>query len=155
MVQSAGILAYRIKQKIKECLLVHPGGPFYVNKDIGAWSIPKGEFTVEELPLLAAQREFFEETGIQVTGNFIELKPVKLKSGKVVYAWAVEFDLDASIVKSNTFQLEWPPKSGKFKSFPEIDKAEWMDFTVAKEKINAVQAAFIDQLETILNTRNI
>ncbi|WP_276504223.1 NUDIX domain-containing protein [Terrimonas pollutisoli] len=145
--KSAGILLYRFSVGLPEVLLVHPGGPFWAKKDIGAWSIPKGEFEAEEDPLSAAQRELEEETGIKAEGNFIELTPVKQKNGKLVYAWALEKEVDAGSIKSNSFEMEWPPKSGKKKSFPEIDKAAWFGVTEAKEKILAGQVPFINELE--------
>ena len=120
--KSAGILLYRIKNKMLEVLLVHPGGPFWIKKDAGAWTIPKGELNVDEEPFDAAIREMKEETGIILKGNFIELTPVKQKGGKLVYAWAKEQDVDLSDIKSNEFEMEWPPKSGKKKIFPEIEK---------------------------------
>jgi predicted NUDIX family NTP pyrophosphohydrolase len=146
MKKSAGILAYRFKDNSLQCFLVHPGGPFFVRKDEGVWSIPKGEFTVEEPPLLAAQREFFEETGVKINGDFIELKPVKLKSGKVVYAFGIETDFDASKIMSNEFTMEWPVKSGKFKSFPEVDRGEWFELDVARKKISPGQVPLLDEL---------
>ena len=145
--QSAGILLYRIKSNDLEVFLVHPGGPFWAKKDEGAWSIPKGEFEDEEDPLAAAKREFEEETGLKISGEFIELHPVKQKSGKMVYAWAVEGDVDPLKIKSNEFEIEWPPKSGKMKSFPEIDKAAWFNLTEAKKKIIAAQTGLIKELE--------
>jgi predicted NUDIX family NTP pyrophosphohydrolase len=148
--KSAGILLYRIKNKNLEVLLVHPGGPFWKNKDEGAWSIPKGEFDDNEKPLDAAIREMKEETGVILKGNFIELTPVKQKSGKLVYAFAKEHDPDLSQIKSNEFEMEWPPKSGNKKMFPEIDKAEWFDIKTAKEKINQSQ---INLLEELANKR--
>jgi predicted NUDIX family NTP pyrophosphohydrolase len=150
MKKSAGILLYRIHKKKLEVLLVHPGGPFFKNKDEGAWSIPKGEFTSEEDALAAAKREFEEETGFSCNGAFLELSPVKLASGKIVYAWALEKDIDANAVKSNHFEMEWPPKSGKKQSFPEIDKAAWFSPAEAKQKINASQSAFIDELSAVV-----
>lgn len=143
MKQSAGILLYRKIQSEIEFLLVHPGGPFWKNKDLGTWSIPKGEFSDEEKPFDAAIREFEEETGIELAGDFEALQPVKLKSGKMIYAWAHARDIDASHISSNTFEMEWPPKSGKFESFPEVDKAGWFSATAALEKINAAQGDFI------------
>lgn len=148
--QSAGILLYRISKET-EVLLIHPGGPFFIKKDLGSWSIPKGEYTPEEEPLDAAKREFKEETGFDVSGNFIPLKPVKQKGGKVIQAWAVEGNLDADAVVSNTFVLNWPPGSGNFKTYPEVDRAEWFGLEAAREKINERQAAFLDELEMILN----
>lgn len=144
--KSAGILLYRLKKGSPEVFLVHPGGPFFVKKDEGVWSIPKGEYDEDEEPLAAAKREFFEETGIKAEGKFIELAPVRLKSGKVVIAFALDHDIDASQVKSNSFEIEWPPKSGKMKSFPEIDRGEWFNVDVAKQKINTSQVALIDKL---------
>src|SRR5215212_7662130 len=123
MNKSAGILLFRRINKQIEFFLVHPGGPFWAKKDLGAWSIPKGEYTDGEEPLQAACREFEEETGQAVTGDFIELKPLRQKSGKIVQAWAVEGDMDADNIRSNMFEMEWPPGSGKKKSFPEVDKA--------------------------------
>jgi predicted NUDIX family NTP pyrophosphohydrolase len=143
--KSAGIVAYRTKKSI-EVFLVHPGGPFFKNKDLGVWSIPKGEYEEEEEPLLAAKREFKEETAFELQGNFIELQPVKQKGGKIVCAWAVEFDLDENNITSNTFTIEWPPKSGKIKDFPEIDKAGWFTIEEAKEKINPAQFRLIEEL---------
>lgn len=127
-------------------LLAHPGGPFWKNKDLGAWSIPKGEFSDNENPLDAAIREFEEEIGTKLRGNFIQLESIKLKSGKTVYAFALERDLDVTSVKSNEFEIEWPPKTGKKINIPEIDKAEWFGVKKALEKINAGQADFIVQL---------
>lgn len=144
--QSAGILPYRKKGKSIEVMLVHPGGPFWRNKDAGAWSVVKGEFTEEEKALDAALREFKEETGIKPVGEMLALTPVKQKNGKTVHAWAVEMDVDTTQVRSNTFEIEWPPRSGKKASFPEIDKAEWFDLATARGKIIAAQAAFLDQL---------
>lgn len=147
--KSAGILLYRFKKGSPEVFLVHPGGPFFIKKDEGVWSIPKGEYNESEEPLAAAKREFFEETGIKVDGKFIELAPVRLKSGKVVIAFALDHDIDASQVKSNSFEIEWPPKSGKMKSFPEIDRGEWFTVEIAKQKINPAQRLLIDELVAI------
>jgi predicted NUDIX family NTP pyrophosphohydrolase len=144
--KSAGILLYRIKNKILEVLLVHPGGPFWIKKDAGAWTIPKGELNENEEPFDAAIREMKEETGILLIGDFIALAPVKQKGGKLVYAWANEHDVDPSEIKSNEFEIEWPPKSGKKRSFPEIDKAEWFDIKTAKEKMNAGQLPLVEEL---------
>jgi len=143
--KSAGILLYRFLQKKLQVMLVHPGGPFWKNKDEGAWSIPKGEFTDED-PVMAARREFTEETGIEISGNFLELSAVKQKSGKLIFGFALEHDIDTSKIKSNSFEIEWPPKSGKKTSFPEIDRAAWFTPDEAKEKINPAQAAFVDEL---------
>lgn len=144
--KSAGILVYRINEGKLRLLLVHPGGPFWAKKDLGAWSIPKGEYEEDEAPLAAAKREFKEELGINISGDLIELSPVKLKSGKVVQAWAVEQDLNTSDFRSNTFSVEWPPRSGKLKDFPEVDKAGWFTPEEARQKINPAQVAFIDEL---------
>lgn len=148
--QSAGILAYRNPKEI-QFLLVHPGGPYFAKKDDGFWSIPKGEFTHDEEALTAAIREFREETGYLLNGNFLELKPITQKAGKVVYAWALEQDIDETNVSSNTFEMEWPPRSGKYKSFPEIDKAGWFTEEESRHKIIPAQAAFIDEVLKLLN----
>ncbi|MDB4902297.1 MAG: hypothetical protein JWQ63_1578 [Mucilaginibacter sp.] len=144
--QSAGILLYRKNDNELEVFLVHPGGPFFKNKDLGAWSIPKGEFLDDEDALGAAKREFLEETGQSIEGDFIPLNPVILKSGKKVYAWAVEGDIAHETIVSNLFEMEWPPKSGKKQSFPEIDKAAWFDVETAKLKINSGQVGLIEGL---------
>jgi predicted NUDIX family NTP pyrophosphohydrolase len=133
-----------------DVFLVHPGGPFWAKKDAGAWSIPKGEFETEQ-PLVAAMREFEEETGLKISGDFIELKPVKQKGGKIVYAWAVEADFDASDIQSNMFKLEWPPKSGVMRDYPEVDRAGWFDLETAKLKMLASQAGLIEQLQEFLS----
>ncbi|KIQ14408.1 NUDIX hydrolase [Flavobacterium sp. MEB061] len=146
MKQSAGLLLYKFVDVTIYFLLVHPGGPFWKNKDLESWSIPKGEFTDDEDGLVAAQREFVEETGFEADGDFIKLEPVKLKSGKTVFAWALEFDIDVTLIKSNEFEIEWPPKSGSMKSFPEIDRAEWFQTAEALKKINPAQADFIVQI---------
>lgn len=148
--QSAGILLYRKANNQLEIFLVHPGGPFFKNKDGGAWSIPKGEFLHDEDALLAAKREFLEETGQAIDGNFIKLEPVKLKSGKTVHAWAVEGNIDHQNIISNTFEMEWPPRSGKTASFAEVDRAGWFDPEVAKTKVNTAQIALIDELESVI-----
>ena len=144
--QSAGILLYRFRNGEIEVFLVHPGGPFWAKKDLGAWSIPKGEFSTGEDPLTAAKREFEEETGMRVEGEFIPLGSIRQRGGKVVHAWALEGDCDASRIKSNTFSMEWPPKSGKIKEFPEIDRAGWFSPGVARQKIHRDQEEFIDRL---------
>ena len=144
--KSAGILLYKKVDKQLFVLLVHPGGPFWKNKDLGHWSIPKGEFNDDENAFDAAIREFEEESGTRLYGNFTELVPVKLKSGKVVYAWALEKDINAHSIQSNTFEIEWPPKSGTLKSYPEIDKAAWFTVEEGLEKINVAMGDFILQL---------
>lgn len=144
---SAGILMYRFREDSLELFLVHPGGPFWAKKDEGAWSIPKGEFNVEnEDPLEAAKREFEEETGFTVEGDFISLDTLKQSSMKIVHAWAVEGDCDAAKINSNTFSMEWPPRSGKQQEFPEVDRAGWFDVETAKIKLLKGQTAFIDRL---------
>ena len=133
---SAGILVYRKRKKEIEIFLCHPGGPFYKSKDNGVWTIPKGEFDETEEAFVAAKREFEEETGQKVSGNFTAMKPVRYKDGrKIVYAWAVEGDVDTANIRSNTFSLEWPPKSGKYIETPEVDRAAWFTIEVARQKI--------------------
>ena len=144
--QSAGIVLYRRVNNLFQIFLVHPGGPFFSNKDDGVWSIPKGEFVDGEEALAAAKREFEEETGQRIEGEFIELGSVTQKSGKKVFAWALEGDIDAETIFSNTFEMEWPPRSGKKQTFPEIDKAAWFDVDTAKVKINEAQVELIDRL---------
>lgn len=144
--ESAGILLFKTGSEGLKVFLVHPGGPFWENKDLGIWSIPKGELDENEDHLTAARREFQEETGHTVSGDFITLAPVKLRSGKVVFAWAVEGDLDPDKLASNMFEMEWPPNSGKKAKFPEIDRGAWFDLDAAKQKINPAQSALIDEL---------
>jgi predicted NUDIX family NTP pyrophosphohydrolase len=150
--QSAGILLYRRFNAQLQVFLVHPGGPFFKNKDAGAWSIPKGEFGDDEEPLLAAKREFLEETGQTVDGEFIKLSPIKLKSGKTVHAWAVEGDIDHDTIVSNVFETEWPPRSGKMAGFPEVDRAGWFGVDEACVKVNAAQVKLIEELSALLKT---
>ena len=144
--QSAGVLLYRPGVTEPEVFLVHPGGPFWKNKDEGAWTIPKGEFDESEDPLAAAIREFKEETGFNIMGEFKPLVPVQQKAGKIVHAWAIQGNVNEANVKSNFFEMEWPPKSGKKQSFPEIDRASWFRMSEAREKINSSQVQFLDQL---------
>jgi predicted NUDIX family NTP pyrophosphohydrolase len=147
---SAGIVLYRRKGDIVEVLLVHPGGPLWAKKDEGAWSIPKGLVEEGEDLFKAACREFEEETGLELnTDRFIHLGPVKLKSGKVVHAFAVEGNCDPAKIRSNTFEMEWPPRSGKVQNFPEIDRAAWFRLDEAKRKINPGQVRLIEELERI------
>jgi len=143
---SAGILLYRRKDGELQFFLIHPGGPFFTNKDEGAWSIPKGELDEGEEPLAAAQREFQEETGYAVSGSFRALSPVKQKGGKTVLAWAVEGDCDADAIRSNNFAMEWPLHSGRMQEFPEVDRAGWFAGDEAKKKINSAQAALLEEL---------
>jgi predicted NUDIX family NTP pyrophosphohydrolase len=146
---SAGLLMFRIHDGEVEVLLAHPGGPFFKNKDDGAWSIPKGEIDEGEDLLDAAQREFEEETGVKPSGPFIPLTPIKQKGGKIVHAWAFKGDCDPRATVSNTFTMEWPPRSGKMMEFPEIDRTEFFDLMAAKVKIKAGQEAFIEELKRI------
>jgi len=142
--QSAGKLQF---------LLAHPGGPFFRNKDIGVWTIPKGEIGENEDALSAARREFAEEIGSNPEGRFIELAPVRQKGGKIVRAWGVEGDVDPAGIQSNSFSLEWPPRSGRLQEFPEIDRAEWFDAESAKSKINPAQWPLLEELERVIAGR--
>lgn len=151
---SAGLLMYRIRNGQLQVLLAHPGGPYHVHKDLGAWSIPKGEIEPGEELLAAALREFQEEIGIRPQGPFCPLTHVRQKGGKIVHAWAVEGDFDSRTLASNTFRIEWPPGSGKEQSFPEVDCAEFFDVELAKQKIKAAQAALIDELVMLLKSAN-
>jgi len=144
--KSGGILPFRFQDNHLEVLLVHPGGPLWAGKDEGAWSISKGLFEENESPLDAARREFKEETGFEVEGIFIELGRIKQPSGKIVFAWAVEKDLDERRIVSNNFMLEWPRRSGIMREFPEIDRAGWFDVESARKKIHKGQQDFIDRL---------
>jgi predicted NUDIX family NTP pyrophosphohydrolase len=151
MKQSAGILLYRKTDDIVEVLLVHPGGPFWAQKDTGSWSIPKGEFVEGEQPLAAAVREFTEEIGAAPPqGAYVALGEAKQSSGKVVYAFALEADFNLEQFKSNMFQMEWPPKSGKRQEFPENDKAAWTALPLAKRRLVKGQTVFLDQLAKML-----
>ncbi len=141
---------YRRRPEGPQVLLVHPGGPFWKNKDLGAWTIPKGEVEQDEDLLVTAVREFREEIGVEPRGPFVPLTPVKQKGGKLVHAWAVEGDLDATAIKSNTFLMEWPPRSGERVEFPEIDCAEFFDLGNANAKMNAAQVRLLAELETLL-----
>ena len=148
--QSAGLLLYRVHQGALEVFLVHPGGPFWAGKDLGAWSIPKGEIEEGEDLLEAARREFEEETGFRPEGVFRELAPVRQKSGKVVHAWAVEGDCDAAAIRSNTFPLEWPPRSGRWMDVPEVDRAGWFDLDTARAKILEGQRGLLEELRRLV-----
>jgi predicted NUDIX family NTP pyrophosphohydrolase len=149
---SAGILLYKRKDNELQVFLVHPGGPFFAKKDEGAWSVPKGEIDEGEDALAAARREFVEETGCGLEGKFVPLSPVTQKGGKIVLAWAVEGDCDADAIRSNTFTLEWPPKSGRVRDFPEVDRAGWFTVDEAKTKINPAQATLVDELVSKLTS---
>jgi predicted NUDIX family NTP pyrophosphohydrolase len=149
--QSAGILLYRLRGEALEVFLVHPGGPFWMKKDLGVWSIPKGEYEKGEDALAAARREFEEETGFAwIEGELHPLGTVKLSSGKVVTAWALEGDCDAHAIRSNLFEMEWPPKSGRQQAFPEVDRAEWLSLATAHTKIHPAQGAFLERLVQII-----
>jgi len=151
--QSAGLLLYRFQPGGElEVLLVHPGGPFWAKKDEGVWSIPKGEFEPGEEPLAAARRELEEETGIVARGECASLGSVKQKNGKLVHAWAIEQDADAASIRSNTFALEWPPRSGQMREFPEVDRAAWLDLATAKRKIVAGQRELLERLAAKLGS---
>jgi predicted NUDIX family NTP pyrophosphohydrolase len=144
--QSAGLLVHRLRDGNLEVFLVHPGGPFWAKKDAGAWSIPKGEFAEPETPLDAARREFTEETGVTLDGPFAPLGQVRQAGGKFIHAFATEADFDADKIVSGTFQLEWPPRSGRSVEFPEVDRAGWFGLTLAAEKLNPAQAEFLARL---------
>jgi predicted NUDIX family NTP pyrophosphohydrolase len=148
--RSAGLLLYRAKERGIEVFLVHPGGPFWAKKDAGAWTIPKGEIEAGEEPLAAAIREFAEETGTTLAGEFRALPPVRQAGGKAVLAWAVAGDLDAAAIRCNSFEMEWPPRSGKRQSFPEVDRAQWFLLDAARTRINPAQAALLDALAEML-----
>ncbi len=144
--RSAGVLLFRRVGGEIEVLLAHPGGPFWKNKDDGAWSIPKGEYGDDEDPLAAAKREFAEETGFTPSGDFVPLGEVRQPGGKVVTAWAVEGDFDPKLLRSNRFSMQWPPGSGKLPEFPEIDRAEWFALEIARRKILKGQAELLERL---------
>lgn len=148
--KSAGILMYRIDIDTLKVFLVHPGGPYWAKKDLNSWSVPKGLYEEDEAPLDAAKREFYEETGFRCEGDFRPLQEIKQPSGKKILAWAVEGDCDANNIISNTFTLEWPPKSGKHVEFPEVDKAEWFTIEKAANKIIKGQLGFLKELCSIL-----
>jgi len=150
MKRSAGLLLYRIRGGAVEVFLVHPGGPFWAKKDLGAWSIPKGEYGPGEDPLEAARRELEEETGLRPGGPPLPLGSARQPGGKEVLAWAVEGDADPAAIRSNTFSMEWPPRSGKQAEFPEVDRAGWFAMDVARKKILKGQVALLEQLERAL-----
>lgn len=149
--QSAGILMYRQKDGHLEVLLVHPGGPVWARRDLAAWSIPKGEYEPGEEPLNAARREFGEELGTPLPeGETVDLGEIRQKSGKRVRAWAIAGDLDTDRAQSNTFEMEWPPRSGQRREFPEVDRAEWFDLPTARERINPAQVPLLDRLREMV-----
>ncbi|WP_316178981.1 MULTISPECIES: NUDIX domain-containing protein [unclassified Bradyrhizobium] len=147
--RSAGVLAFRRTSNGLEVLLVHPGGPFWRNKDLGAWSIPKGEFGAGEAAEAVARREFAEELGTTLTASLLPLGEIRQRGGKVLEAFAAETDLDADSITSNAFELEWPPRSGRIQRFPEVDRAAWFDLAEARVRINPAQAALLDRLVEI------
>ena len=147
MKRSAALLVYKRSQIGIEVFLVHPGGPFWAKKDLGAWSIPKGEFDDTEDGLAAAKREFLEEVGQAVDGTFIELTPIKQRGGKRVHAWAVEGEVDPAAVRSNEFELEWPPRSGRTARFPEVDRGQWFPMAEAFQRILTAQAPILEELQ--------
>ena len=147
--KSAGIIAYRKRGEL-EVLLVHPGGPFWRNKDLGAWSIPKGEYADEEDAETAARREFVEELGPELSMPLLALGQVKQRGGKIVTAFAAEFHVDVRSICSNSFEMEWPPRSGKRQTFPEVDRAEWFTLAEAHEKINAGQRPLLERLAQVV-----
>jgi predicted NUDIX family NTP pyrophosphohydrolase len=151
---SAGLLLFRRAESGWQVMLAHPGGPLWARKDEGAWSIPKGELAEDEDPLQGALREFAEETGQHVTGNFIALDPLRQPSGKVIHAWAVEGDFDPAQLRSNTFSMEWPPRSGRQASFPEIDRAAWFGLDEARSRILLGQVGFLDAIAARLADRD-
>ena len=144
--KSAGVLVFRGALPELEVLLAHPGGPYWSKKDAGAWTIPKGEFLDDEEPLAAARREFEEEMGSPIDGEFLELDPLRQPTGKVVYAWAVRGDFDPARLSSNLFSMEWPPKSGRQQEFPEVDRAAWFSIAEARVRILPGQMPFLDAL---------
>lgn len=148
---SAGLMLFRRRDTEVELLLVHPGGPLWARKDDGAWSIPKGEPDENEEPLSAAIRECAEELGTAVTGAFLPLAPIRQSGGKIVLAWAVEADFDPRMLTSNTFQMEWPPRSGRQQEFPEVDRADWFTPDVARRKILKGQVPLIDELLALVH----
>ncbi|RYY56654.1 MAG: NUDIX domain-containing protein [Chitinophagaceae bacterium] len=150
MKQSAGILAYRIRGKLTEYFLVHPGGPFWKSKDAGAWSIPKGEFGENETAETAARREFREETGTTVKDPLVPLQAVRLKSGKWIHALAAHIEIDENSITSNEFEMEWPPRSGKKIMVPEADRAGWFNLATATEKINQGQIPLLEELSAAI-----
>ena len=150
--QSAGILLFRRRNGRLEVFLVHPGGPFFAAKDHGVWTIPKGEYTSDEDALTAARREFQEETGFPLSGEFLPLETVRQNSGKIVSGWAVEGDCDPAKLASNTCPIEWPPRSGRQIEIPEVDRGEWFSIDEARRRMMPAQTPFLDRLESSLNS---
>lgn len=150
--QSAGLLLYRKRCGLLQVFLVHPGGPFWAKRDYGAWSIPKGEYEEGDDPLETARREFTEETSFSIEGRFAPLRAIKQPSGKVVSAWAIEGEVDAAMVRSNTFRMRWPPKSGQEQEFPEVDRGGWFDLAEARRKLVPGQVPFVDELVAMIES---
>jgi len=150
---SAGILLYRLSEPEIEVLLVHPGGPYWRGKDLGAWSIPKGEYAPGDDALAAAKREFEEETGFPLlAGELQPLAETRLPTGKVITAWALEGTCDADAIHSNLFSMEWPPRSGRMREFPEVDRAAWFPLSIARTKLHPAQARFLDRLAEVVSS---
>ena len=147
---SAGLLVYRIRVDQPEVFLVHPGGPFWAKKDAGAWSIPKGELADDDTPLAAAQREFAGETGVRLEGPFAALGSIRQAGGKIVHAFIASVEIDPAKIVGNRFRMEWPPRSGKFAEFPEVDRADWFTLEAAAQKINPAQAEFLSRLRAAI-----
>ena len=148
--RSAGLLLYRKRAGNLEVFLVHPGGPFWAKRDAGAWTIPKGEIGTDEAPLAAARRETAEETGFAPDGDFVELPAVRQKAGKLVHAWAIEADCDPAQLRSNSFSMEWPPRSGRMTDFPEVDRGAWFGLAEARERLLEAQHPFLDALRSLV-----
>ncbi len=146
---------YRRSAKSIEVLLVHPGGPYWAKKELGVWSIPKGEYAKSEDAFEAAKREFQEETGLMPEGEFRELSQIKQRGGKTVKAWAFEGDCDPTAIQSNTFSLEWPPRSGQVRTFPEVDRANWFTLDNARERILKAQIGLLEELEKLLSGKKL
>jgi len=151
--KSAGVIAFRMREGRLEVLLVHPGGPLWRNKDLGAWSIPKGEFGAGENAEQVARREFCEELGVELKDALAPLGEIRQRGGKVVEAFSASCDVDVAAIRSNMFEIEWPPKSGKRRTFPEVDRAEWFDLATARDKINEAQRDLLDRLEAMRDKR--
>lgn len=147
--KSAGVLAFRTNGRRLEVLLVHPGGPFWRNKDLGAWSIPKGEFGADEEAEQVARREFCEELGVELAVPLLPLGDIRQRGGKVVAGFAADCDVDVEAISSNTFEIEWPPRSGRRQRFPEVDRAQWFDLATARDKINQAQRGLLDRLDAM------
>jgi predicted NUDIX family NTP pyrophosphohydrolase len=153
--RSAGLMMYRRLTGVLEVFLVHPGGPIWARKDKGAWTIPKGEYEEDENPLVAARREFEEETGFQATGEFLDLGSIRQKSGKIVTAWAFRGDCDPAKLVSNTCEIEWPPRSGRRVEIPEVDRGRWFNIDEARRYIRSEQERLLDSLQTAIQFQSL